>query len=49
MRADMNISAVGLTGTGTQWIDLRDGRFAESASLGPLSTPARMATLASTG
>ena len=36
MRADMNISAVGLTGTGTQWIDLRDGRFAESASLGPL-------------
>jgi hypothetical protein len=36
MRADMNISAAGLTGTGTQWIDLRDGRFAESTNLGPV-------------
>jgi len=36
MRADMNISAAGLTGTGTQWIDLHDGRFAESANLGPV-------------
>jgi hypothetical protein len=35
-RFDVNISAVGLTGTGTQWIDLRDGRFAESTNLGPL-------------
>jgi hypothetical protein len=36
MRVDVNVSAVGLTGTGTQWIDLRDGRFAESTNLGPL-------------
>lgn len=36
MRVDMSISAVGLTGTGTQWIDLRDGRFGESTNLGPL-------------
>jgi hypothetical protein len=36
MRVDMNISAVGLTGTGTQWIDLRGGSFAESTNLGPL-------------
>ncbi len=36
MSADMNISAAGLTGTGTQWIDLRDGRFAESTNLGPV-------------
>jgi hypothetical protein len=35
VRLDVNISAVGLTGTGTEWIDLRDGRFAESANLGP--------------
>jgi hypothetical protein len=35
VRVDVNISAVGLTGTGTEWIDLRDGRFAESANLGP--------------
>jgi hypothetical protein len=35
MRFDMNISAVGLTGTGSEWINLRDGRFAESTNLGP--------------
>jgi hypothetical protein len=35
VRVDMNISAAGLSGTGTEWIDLRDGRFAESANLGP--------------
>lgn len=35
VRVDMNISALGLTGSGTQWIDLRDGRFAESTDLGP--------------
>ena len=35
MRFDMNVSAVGLTGTGSEWINLRDGRFAESTNLGP--------------
>jgi hypothetical protein len=35
VRIDVNISAVGLTGTGTEWIGWRDGRFAESANLGP--------------
>src|ERR1700728_725784 len=36
IRLDVNISAVGLAGTGAQWIDLRDGRFAESTNLGPI-------------
>jgi hypothetical protein len=35
LRFDMNISAVGLTGTSTEWVNLRDGRFAESINLGP--------------
>jgi hypothetical protein len=35
VRIDASISAVGLTGTGTEWIGLRDGRFAESVNLGP--------------
>lgn len=36
VRLDMKISALGLQGTGSQWVDLRDGRFAESTNLGPL-------------
>ncbi len=36
IRVEGTITAVGLQGTGTQWIDLRDGRFAESANLPPL-------------
>ncbi|MBV8638300.1 MAG: aspartyl protease family protein [Candidatus Eremiobacteraeota bacterium] len=36
IRADAKISAAGLTGTGTQWSDVRDGRFAEHASLPPI-------------
>ncbi|HLY03598.1 MAG TPA: aspartyl protease family protein [Candidatus Cybelea sp.] len=38
VRVEMKISAVGLTGTGTEWIGLRDGRFAESANLGPFDS-----------
>ncbi|MGA8575833.1 MAG: aspartyl protease family protein [Candidatus Cybelea sp.] len=36
MRVDSTVTAVGLHGTATEWIDLRDGRFAESANLAPL-------------
>lgn len=36
MRVDATISAVGLQGTATQWVDLRDGRFAESSNLPPI-------------
>jgi hypothetical protein len=37
MRLDATVSAVGLSGTATQYVDLRDGRFAESSNLGPLT------------
>ena len=36
MRVDATISAVGLQGTATQWVDLRDGRFAETSNLPPI-------------
>src|SRR5215469_15819813 len=36
IRAEAKISAVGLSGTGTQWLGIADGRLAESASLPPL-------------
>jgi Aspartyl protease/PDZ domain len=36
VRLDATISAVGLSGTGSQWIDFTDVRFAEHASLPPL-------------
>lgn len=36
LRLDATISAVGLSGTGSQWIDFTDVRFAEHASLPPL-------------
>ncbi len=36
MRLDATVSAVGLHGTVTQYVDLRDGRFAETSTLGPL-------------
>jgi hypothetical protein len=36
MRVDAAISAVGLQGTSTQWVDLRDGRFAETSNLPPI-------------
>jgi hypothetical protein len=36
MRIDSTVTAVGLNGTATEWVDLRDGRFAESANLAPI-------------
>ncbi len=36
LKYDATIAAVGLKGTATQWADLRNGRFAESSTLGPL-------------
>ncbi len=36
IRVDGNISAVGLNGTVTQYVAVRDGRFAESTNLGPV-------------
>lgn len=37
LRFDAAVTAVGLSGTATQIVDLRDGRFAESTNLGPFS------------
>ncbi len=36
IRTEAKISAAGLTGTGMQWAGVRDGRFAEHASLPPI-------------
>ncbi|HZZ64851.1 MAG TPA: hypothetical protein VFE17_05085, partial [Candidatus Baltobacteraceae bacterium] len=36
MRVDGNVSSLGLSGTGTQWLGISSGRFAESVSLPPL-------------
>ncbi len=36
MRVDATVTAVGLKGTATQWANLRDGRFAETANLPPI-------------
>jgi PDZ domain/Aspartyl protease len=36
VRFEATVSAVGLRGTVTQYVDLRDGRFAETSTLGPL-------------
>ncbi|MFY9665835.1 MAG: aspartyl protease family protein [Candidatus Cybelea sp.] len=36
MRFDERISAVGLHGTATQYVDVRDGRFAETTNLAPV-------------
>jgi hypothetical protein len=38
MRIDGKISAIGLHGTLTQYVDLRDGRFAETTNLAPLES-----------
>ena len=35
MRIDSKVSAIGLQGTSTQFVDLRDGRLAESTTLSP--------------
>lgn len=37
IRVEGTVSAVGLTGTFTQYVDLRDGRYALSTNLGPLA------------
>jgi hypothetical protein len=37
MRIDATVSAVGLNGTQTQYVDLRTGHFAETAKLAPLA------------
>ncbi|HEV3092358.1 MAG TPA: aspartyl protease family protein [Candidatus Cybelea sp.] len=37
MKYEATITAVGLKGTATQWVDLRTGVFAESSTLGPLT------------
>src|SRR5215469_9453375 len=37
IRIDQNVSAVGLSGTQTQWFDLSTGRFAEYSVLPPLT------------
>jgi hypothetical protein len=36
MRINATVSAIGLTGTLTQYVDLRDGRMAETTNLAPL-------------
>jgi hypothetical protein len=36
IRVDARASAVGLTGTATQWLDISSGRFAESSNTPPL-------------
>ena len=36
MRINSTVSAIGLTGTQTQYVDLRDGRMAETTNLAPL-------------
>lgn len=36
LRVDGNVQSLGLSGTGTQWLGIASGRFAESASLPPL-------------
>src|SRR5690349_17332521 len=37
MRISATVSAVGLNGTLTQYVDLRDGRMAETTNLAPLA------------
>lgn len=37
MRIEATITAVGLHGTATQWVDLKTGRFAETSNLPPLT------------
>lgn len=38
IKFDENITAAGLKGTAEQWIDVRDGRFAEATNLPPVSS-----------
>src|SRR5579862_7250114 len=38
IKFDENLTAAGLKGTSVQWIDVRDGRFAETTDLPPVSS-----------